>query len=165
MFVTAEVLDPTRKCEQSWVCDVCGLTFARSFLQWSVMHQYLGELSAPALVQIVAVHVQETSLNGSVPCSWADAGLRSIGLLENSNILGPLGLCFSAITERDVNIRISENNDAAPICGSGSDSNVISRQISKCSDLLSTPPVRACVPPTAPAGRQFYACWEQIQPW
>lgn len=98
------------------------------------------------MLQIVAVHVQETNLNGTVPCSWAAAGLQSIGLRENDNIAGPLPLCFAAITDEGINVKIDDNSAAAPICGSGSEENVISRQLQKCSNLPGAPTVRPCLP-------------------
>lgn len=97
--------------------------------------------------QIVAIHLQETSLNGTVPCSWAGAGLQSLGIIRNQYITGPLDICFAAVTDENVNINIAKNSNAAPICGSGSTENVVARQIQKCSELAGVPTVW---PPPAP---------------
>lgn len=95
-------------------------------------------------LQVVALHVQSTSMTGRVPCSWGDEGLMYLGVVGNKAMSGPLPTCF-AQANQDIMINISENDPENPFCGSRSQQNPIAKQIPKCSNLDSVPEV--CIPP------------------
>lgn len=91
-------------------------------------------------MQLVALHIQGTSLDGYVPCSWVDqTDLQSLVLTNNINLRGPLPLCFSKVSQPGLNatfnVLIQNNSDAEPFCGSGEAGHPISPQLPKCSDI------------------------------
>jgi hypothetical protein len=87
-------------------------------------------------MQLVALHIQDTPLDGYVPCSWVEgSSLQSLVLSGNINLRGPLPLCFVKMHEPGLNVLIQNNSEAEPFCGSGESGHPIAPQLPKCSNI------------------------------
>jgi hypothetical protein len=85
-------------------------------------------------VQLKALLLTNTLLDGTVPCDWANAKLSGLTLTKNINLQGPLPVCFAG-GDSSLRVQISNNSESAPFCGSGSGSDPVAAHLPKCSTL------------------------------